>query len=180
MVPLGFLSGAGFETATEISIMGLMTNNRPPQFDSHFREQLHERFVWRRGVRRFRSNPLPPGLPDRLIGEACLAPSVGLSQPWRFVLVDDAARCAAIIANSCRCDHDALDTYEGERRVLHANLKLEGLHEAPHHLAVFADEATSDGQGLGQHTMPGNTSPRSVCFGWPLAPSEPRHRRCRN
>jgi high-affinity nickel permease len=28
MVPLSFLFGVGFETATEISIMGVMTNNR--------------------------------------------------------------------------------------------------------------------------------------------------------
>jgi hypothetical protein len=39
---------------------------------------------------------------------ACLAPSVGLSQPWRFILVDDPLRRAAVrrnfeICNTERC-----------------------------------------------------------------------------
>jgi 5,6-dimethylbenzimidazole synthase len=33
-------------------------------------------------------------------------------------------------------------------------LKLEGLEDAPVHLAVFADEATQAGSGLGRRTMP--------------------------
>jgi 5,6-dimethylbenzimidazole synthase len=33
-------------------------------------------------------------------------------------------------------------------------LKLAGLEEAPVHLAVFADEATEIGSGLGRQTMP--------------------------
>jgi 5,6-dimethylbenzimidazole synthase len=61
-------------------------------FDDAFRARLHDLFVWRRDVRRFRAEPLPPGALDRLIGVACLSPSVGLSQPWRFVTVDDPLR----------------------------------------------------------------------------------------
>jgi nitroreductase len=53
-------------------------------FDDVFRRQLRELFVWRRDVRRFRPDPLPSGAMERLIEIACLSPSVGLSQPWRF------------------------------------------------------------------------------------------------
>lgn len=152
-----------------------MTQQRPPQFNDAFRARLHDLFVWRRDVRRFRTDPLPDGLVERLIGEACLAPSVGLSQPWRFVLVDDAARRAAIIANFCHCNQDALDSYCGERRALYARLKLEGLREAPCHLAVFADEATSDGHGLGRRTMPEMlrySAVSAVCLLWLAARAE--------
>jgi 5,6-dimethylbenzimidazole synthase len=152
-----------------------MNNGRPPQFDDTFRKRLHELFVWRRDVRRFRSSPLPPGLIDRLIGEACLAPSVGLSQPWRFVLVETKPRREAIMANFCRCNRDALDSYEGERRSLYARLKLEGLREAPCHIAVFADEATADGHGLGRRTMPEMlrySAVAAVCLLWLAARAE--------
>ena len=62
------------------------------KFDDVFRAQLRELLIWRRDVRRFRTEALPPGTVERLIDMACLAPSVGLSQPWRFVIVDDPAR----------------------------------------------------------------------------------------
>ena len=126
----------------------------PPGFDIGFRAQLHELFAWRRDVRRFRREPLPGGVLERLIGEACLAPSVGLSQPWRFVLVDDPARRAAIIANFKSANREALESYEGERRTSYARLKLAGLEEAPGQMAVFVDETTDVGHGLGRRTMP--------------------------
>ena len=47
-------------------------------------------------MRRFKRDPLPDGMIERLIGLACLSPSVGLSEPWRFVMVDDGERRAAI------------------------------------------------------------------------------------
>jgi len=125
-----------------------------PVFNDDFRAKLHELFLWRRDVRRFRSEPLAPGTLERLIDAACLAPSVGLSQPWRFVAVDDAARRAAIIANFHRCNAEALAAYEGAAGALYARLKLAGLKEAPCHLAVFVDEDTSQGHGLGRRTMP--------------------------
>ncbi len=58
-------------------------------FDEQFRQQLRELLIWRRDVRRFRTDPLPDGTLERLIDIACLSPSVGLSQPWRFVIVED-------------------------------------------------------------------------------------------
>lgn len=126
----------------------------PPVFDDSFRARLRELLVWRRDVRRFRAEPLPEGTLERLIQAACLAPSVGLSQPWRFVVVDSPARRAAIAENFQRCNAEALDAYGPERAARYARLKLAGLREAPCHLAVFADEATPRGHGLGRRTMP--------------------------
>jgi len=126
----------------------------PPDFDDAFRSRLHDLFVWRRDVRRFRTEPLPGGVLDRLIAAACLAPSVGLSQPWRFVIVEDAARRAAVTEDFRRCNRAALAAYADDRAELYTRLKLAGLAEAPCHLAVFADEATARGQGLGRRTMP--------------------------
>ena len=123
-------------------------------FDDAFRTQLRDLFVWRRDVRRFRSEPLPGGTLERLIAMACLAPSVGLSQPWRFVIVDEPQRRRAILEDFRSCNADALQSYTGELATHYAGLKLAGLQEAPCQLAVFADQATDVGHGLGRRTMP--------------------------
>ncbi|MFN3322532.1 MAG: 5,6-dimethylbenzimidazole synthase [Bryobacteraceae bacterium] len=126
----------------------------PPRFDETFRQQLRELLTWRRDVRRFRRHPLPQALVDELISLAHLAPSVGLSQPWRFVLVENPERRAAIRRNFETANAEALAQYEGSRAGLYARLKLAGLEEAPVHLAVCADPGTTQGQGLGRGTMP--------------------------
>ena len=123
-------------------------------FDEVFRARLRDLLVWRRDVRRFRRDPLPAGALDGLIELACLAPSVGLSQPWRFVVVDDETVRAAIRRNFATCNAQALAAQNSERVGLYARLKLAGLEEAPSHLAVFADRTTAQGHGLGRHTMP--------------------------
>jgi len=127
---------------------------KPAGFDHAFRARLRDLLLWRRDVRRFRDDQLPSGTLDALIELACLAPSVGLSQPWRFVIVEEAARRDAIRRNFETCNAAALAAQEHERAGLYARLKLAGLAEAPCHLAVFADRATAQGHGLGRHTMP--------------------------
>ena len=124
------------------------------EFDHAFRTRLRELLTWRRDVRRFRRDALPRGTLERLIELACLAPSVGLSQPWRFVIVDTPACRAAIRANFETCNAKALAAQSGQRAAGYARLKLAGLDDAPGHLAVFADPATTRGHGLGRHTMP--------------------------
>ena len=128
--------------------------SEPVAFDDAFRARLHDLFVWRRDVRHFRSDPLPAGCLERLIEIACLSPSVGLSQPWRFVVVADAGRRQAIIDDFKACNADALRAYSGEDAARYAALKLAGLEQAPCQLAVFCDNATATGRGLGRRTMP--------------------------
>ncbi len=125
-----------------------------PSFDAEFRATLANLIAWRRDVRRFRPDPVAPALLERLLDLASLAPSVGNSQPWRFVTVDDPARRQAVIADFTVRNREALESYEGERAQAYAGLKLEGLRVAPIHLAVFCDQATPQGHGLGQRTMP--------------------------
>nr|WP_246506640.1 nitroreductase family protein [Mesorhizobium silamurunense] len=56
-----------------------------PEFPDDFRARLVNLFQWRRDVRRLKPAPLPEGALERLLDLASIAPSVGLSQPWRFV-----------------------------------------------------------------------------------------------
>ena len=126
----------------------------PRQFDEEFREAFRDLVLWRRDVRRFRRDPIDASLMDSLLELASHAPSVGHCQPWRFVLVESAERREAIKSSFVRSNADALESYQGEQRAHYARLKLEGLENAPVHVAVFADEAAEEGSGLGRRTMP--------------------------
>ena len=123
-------------------------------FGEEFRAGLHDLLVWRRDVRRFKHDELAVGTFERLVELACLAPSVGLSQPWRFVVVESRSRRAAIRACFQDCNAEALRRETGERAALYARLKLAGLDDAPCQFAVFADRTTVQGHGLGRLTMP--------------------------
>ena len=109
---------------------------------------------WRRDVRHFKATPLTAAILDELIAAADLAPSVGLSQPWRFVLVEDAGRKAGVRAVFERCNREALAGQDRDRATSYAGLKLAGLDQAPCQMAVFLDEAATQGHGLGRETMP--------------------------
>ena len=123
-------------------------------FSQDFGEQLAQLFRWRRDVRHFCPDPLASGVLQDLLAVAALAPSVGLSQPWRFVQVDDPARRAAIREDFLACNQAALASQDADRAAMYARLKLAGLDEAPTHLAVFADSDPIQGGGLGRATMP--------------------------
>jgi 5,6-dimethylbenzimidazole synthase len=125
-----------------------------PQFDDAFRARLHDLFRWRRDVRHFRADPVPGDAIEALVRETALSPSVGFSQPWRFVRVDTPQRRDAIVASFERANADALSGYSGDDAMKYASLKLAGLRDAPVHLAVFCDESTTTGKGLGRATMP--------------------------
>jgi 5,6-dimethylbenzimidazole synthase len=124
------------------------------QFGEKFRAELRELLSWRRDVRHFKPDELPDRTFERLVEIACLAPSVGLSQPWRFVAVNSRARRDAIRTCFERCNAEALRSQGSERATHYARLKLAGLDDAPCQFAVFADRTTGQGHGLGRRTMP--------------------------
>jgi 5,6-dimethylbenzimidazole synthase len=131
-----------------------MTGRETPCFDAAFRARFAELVAWRRDVRRFRPDPIDPAALAACLDLAVAGPSVGNSQPWRFVAVADPARRRAIAEDFARCDAAAAQTYAGERAAAYRRLKLAGLNEAPVHLAVWCDDATGAGHGLGRTTMP--------------------------
>ncbi|MGH7684889.1 MAG: 5,6-dimethylbenzimidazole synthase, partial [Vulcanimicrobiaceae bacterium] len=124
------------------------------RFDDAFRADLKRLFAWRRDVRRFRREPIAEDILRELVQVTAFAPSVGYSQPSRFVRVEDVGRRDAIIAEYERCNRDAAHGYASEEHERYVGLKLAGLREAPVHLAVFVDAQTSRGRGLGRQTMP--------------------------
>ncbi|MBI1170838.1 5,6-dimethylbenzimidazole synthase [bacterium] len=124
------------------------------RYTAAFRAELQDLMQWRRDVRRFRTDPVEAAVLDRCLAAFSLAPSVGLSEPWRILRVESAAARAAATANFEEANAKALAGYSGERAQTYAGLKLSGMREAPIHLAVFCDEDSAKGSGLGAATMP--------------------------
>ncbi|WP_244498723.1 5,6-dimethylbenzimidazole synthase [Methylobacterium sp. GXS13] len=126
----------------------------PPTFDHAFIQTLDTLFAWRRDVRRFRPDAVDPDSLRACLAAAHRAPSVGNSRPWRFVRVSDSTRRSAIAHDFARCNEAAAEGYDAARAAPARALKLAGLTEAPEHLAVFCDDATETGLGLGRASMP--------------------------
>lgn len=126
----------------------------PGQFSPAFRAELAELMRWRRDVRRFRTDPVPAETITRCLAAFSRAPSVGLSEPWRILRVESAAARQACHDNFRDANTRALSGQSGDRAQLYSRLKLSGMAEAPLHLAVFCDDDTAKGAGLGVATMP--------------------------
>jgi 5,6-dimethylbenzimidazole synthase len=123
-------------------------------YDQAFQAELRDLMRWRRDVRRFRTDPVEAAVLDRCLCAFSLAPSVGLSEPWRVISVETPAARAAALANFQAANAEALEGYADEKAQLYASLKLSGMQEAPVHLAVYCDDATAKGAGLGAGSMP--------------------------
>jgi 5,6-dimethylbenzimidazole synthase len=114
-----------------------------------------------------RSGFLPQPLPDevllRLLGAAHDAPSVGLMQPWRFIVIRSPETRHAVHSLFAQAQKSATATYEGERAELYRSLKLEGILEAPQNLCIVCDPASEQGHRLGRQTMPETAIYSAVC-----------------
>ena len=132
-------------------------------FSAAFRARFAELIRLRRDVRRFRPDPVPEEILEEALNLAHLAPSVGFSQPWRFVLVESEERRKRVAASFARANAAALAATAPEDRRLYARLKLEGIREAPVQMAVFCDEETPTGRKLGARTMPETRRYSVVC-----------------
>ncbi len=53
------------------------------------REAVYKVIYARRDIRRFRDDPIPDPVLERLIDAAHHAPSVGFSQPWDLIVISD-------------------------------------------------------------------------------------------
>lgn len=127
----------------------------PPLFDADFAQHFTDLLRWRRDVRHFSPRPIAEQDVAELLASAALAPSVGNSQPWRFVRLRTPALRAALAAHVDEENVRAAQRYAGQaRHDDYMALKLHGIPEAPELMAVFCDEQAHAGHGLGIATMP--------------------------
>ncbi|MDP5218206.1 5,6-dimethylbenzimidazole synthase [Ruegeria sp. 2205SS24-7] len=127
---------------------------RDLSFSEDFRAQLDLLMRLRRDVRRFRTDPVDEAVLMRCLSAFSTAPSVGLSEPWRILRVESAQARDAALDNFRAANSAALAGYSGHDAKLYSKLKLSGMQDAPVQLAVFCDDSTDKGRGLGAGTMP--------------------------
>jgi 5,6-dimethylbenzimidazole synthase len=139
------------------------TSPSPPFSDTE-RAAVYRAIAERRDVRRgFLDVPLPEKTLQRLLGAAHCAPSVGLMQPSRFIVIRDLAIRTAVHGIFEDANAQAAACYADLRREQYVDLKLEGILEAPQNLCVLCDSSSKRGHQLGRHTMPETALYSTVC-----------------
>jgi nicotinate-nucleotide--dimethylbenzimidazole phosphoribosyltransferase len=104
----------------------------------------------RRDVRRYRPDPVPPDLLREVLTAGHQAPSVGHSQPWRFIVISEQPTRdrAALLADRERLRQAGLFTADRRARLL--DLQLDGIREAPVGVVVACDRRAPAAGVLGR------------------------------
>jgi 5,6-dimethylbenzimidazole synthase len=132
----------------------------PPTPLDEFYEVIHRR----RDVRgQFTGEPIAPDVLHRILTAAHDAPSVGLSQPWDFVLVDDIATRKTFREHVNGCRDEFAATLDGERAELFSQIKIEGILESTLGVVVTYDASRGAPAVLGRHSI-NDAGLYSVCL----------------
>jgi nicotinate-nucleotide--dimethylbenzimidazole phosphoribosyltransferase len=115
---------------------------------------LDEVLAQRRDVRRYRPDAVPEQILRRVLHAGHRAPSVGHSQPWRFVVVraQPTRDHAAALADRERLRQ--AERLAPDRRARLLDLQLEGIREAPLGIVVACDRRAAAAGVLGRANFP--------------------------
>ncbi len=123
------------------------------RFEDDALEAVHRVIAERRDIRRFRPDPVPEDVLRRVLESAHRAPSVGLMQPWRFVLVRSVETRSAVRQLAQRERIRQADRFD-ERARHFLDQKIEGVVEAPLGVVVCCDHGDDAVEVLGRGTIP--------------------------
>ncbi|HEY4815330.1 MAG TPA: 5,6-dimethylbenzimidazole synthase, partial [Chthoniobacterales bacterium] len=136
----------------------------PEEFSNLDQDLIHRLILARRDIRQFRSEPIGEKALFRILGAAHAAPSVGLMQPWNFILIDSFDIRQEIKSSFAAVNAREQSKLEDDARsALYGSLKLEGILEAPLNIAVTCDHSRGGPFVLGRAPMP-RTAAYSVCL----------------
>ncbi|WP_020178128.1 5,6-dimethylbenzimidazole synthase [Methylopila sp. M107] len=120
-------------------------------FTTEERNAVYRAIESRRDVRdEFLASPIDAAVLKRLLAAAHAAPSVGLSQPWSFILVREAETKRRVADIFRRRNAEAAAMFEGERARDYRLLKLEGIEKAPLNICVVCDRTRGGPVVLGR------------------------------
>jgi 5,6-dimethylbenzimidazole synthase len=118
----------------------------------------------RRDVRgQFTGAPVGSEVLDRILAAAHAAPSVGLSQPWDFILIADRA-LRETFHQHVRQERDTFAaTLTGEQADRFARIKIDGIRESTMSIVVTYDPERGSPAVLGRHAI-ADAGLYSVCL----------------
>ncbi|HTU78449.1 MAG TPA: nicotinate-nucleotide--dimethylbenzimidazole phosphoribosyltransferase [Solirubrobacteraceae bacterium] len=132
------------------------------RYPAEQRATVHRVIEERRDVRRFRAEDVPEEVLRRVLAAAHRAPSVGLMQPWRLIVIREVATRTAVrrLAQRERL-RQAARFDERAREFL--DKKIEGVVEAPVGICVCCDHGRPDAEILGRGTIPDTDLYSTAC-----------------
>lgn len=138
--------------------------NRPMDTETDPVVGLYETMFRRRDIRaEFTGDPVPPDALHRILTAAHSAPSVGLSQPWDFILVTEESTRRAFRDHV----HAERETFNAElnpeRAKTFARIKVEGILESSLGIVVSYDPGRGAPAVLGRHAI-ADAGLYSVCL----------------
>jgi len=123
------------------------------RYEDDRRQSVYDVIADRRDVRRFRADDVDGDVLERVLVAAHQAPSVGLMQPWRFIVIRDLQTRSAIRALAQRERLRQADRFD-ERARHFLDQKIEGVVEAPVGVCVCCDHGAGHEEILGRGTIP--------------------------
>jgi len=129
-----------------------------PGYPPFERDVVHRVLAERRDVRRgFVDQPIADDVLTRVLESAHRAPSVGLSQPWDFLLIRDIATRRKV-HDLATAQRDAFAaSLPPDRRQAFDGLKIEAILDTPLNIAVTCDPGRGGRHVLGRHADPRTT-----------------------
>lgn len=125
---------------------------------------LYEIIHRRRDVRtQFTGGPLSDDSVTRILTAAHAAPSVGLSQPWDFILIEADATRRAFWNHVNEERGKFAATLEGERAARFSDIKIEGIRESSLSIVVTYDSERGAPAVLGRYSI-ADAGLYSVCL----------------
>lgn len=102
----------------------------------------------------FTGEPIPPEVLKRVLSAAHAAPSVGMSQPWDFILVRSADTLRTFRDHVAGEGRVFAAELSGERVEVFSRIKIEGICESGLGIVVGYDPTRGGPQVLGRHAVP--------------------------
>lgn len=133
------------------------------RFNSNEQDLLQDIMRLRRDVRgnRFVDQALDESDLNRILNAGLMAPSVGFSQPWRFVVIRDQKTRSQISKIFGEENSKAEEVFRDQGRDEYLCLKLEGIQESAVNVALFYE--AQEAPVLGQTSMAQMGEYSTVC-----------------
>jgi nicotinate-nucleotide--dimethylbenzimidazole phosphoribosyltransferase len=139
--------------------------DREPPFDGSSREAVYRVIAERRDVRRgFRPEPIAEDVLQRVLQAGHQAPSVGLSQPWDFLVLRETRTRRRVAALVARQRQRFAASLPPARARVFAGLKVDAVLDTPVNVVVTCDPTRG-----GRHVLGRQADPRTAQLSSALA-----------